>query len=129
MQLEAGELSGWVRAFGLTQLVEVPIYFVALGSVRLNPGLAAKRSPGMRLGVAFLCSLLTHPIVWFVFPRLINIYTHYLAMVVAAETFAVLVEAAVLARFGLHKAFWVSLLANMSSLWCGFLLRYLVDWF
>src|SRR5579883_2708550 len=119
MELEPGELAGWVRAFVFTQLVEMPIYYAALSSARLLRSGKAPLLPWQRLAVAFLCSFLTHPVVWFVFPRLIDSYEHYELMVVLAETFAVAIEALVLRAAGVRLFFLVSLCANMASLWLG----------
>jgi hypothetical protein len=134
MELDPGEFAGWVSAFAFTQVVEVPIYVGALG---LGGRRLAARKLGLlaRLCVAFSCSLLTHPVVWFVFPRLIDAYYHYVAMVIAAETFAVLTEAAVVAvalgggARSVAPAFLISLLANMTSMSLGFLVRYFFGWF
>ncbi len=103
----------WIRAFLFTQIVEVPIYRRALEST--------KRSSLQRTLLAFGASAITHPFVWFVFPRLIQ--SSYLWMAVAAETFAVLVEGVFLALFGLRQAFLWSMLANAASLGLGLLSR------
>ena len=95
-------LKAWLLAFAFTQVVEVPIYRRALGGRTL---------------VAFGASALTHPIVWFVFPELP--LPGYVAMVVAAETFAWLVEAAWLRAFGLERALAWSAIANAASLGLG----------
>jgi len=63
---------------------------------------------------------LTHPIVWFVFPRVpFGSYDH---MVVGAETFAIVVEGALLTWAGLRLGFLWSLFGNLLSvslgLWC-----------
>lgn len=125
-ELEPGEFAGWVRAFAFTELVEVPLYVTALSMLRIER--AQKLLPWQRVAVAFLCSLLTHPVVWFAFPRLIDSYEHYVAMVIAAETFAVTAEALVLRFFGV-RLFWAVLLSfavNMTSMSLGFLVRYLI---
>lgn len=95
-------MNEWLAAFAFTQIVEVPIYRRALGGRAL---------------VAFGASALTHPVVWFVFPRLP--FASYLAMVAAAEVFAWLVEAAYLRAFGLRRALAWSLVANAASLGLG----------
>jgi hypothetical protein len=92
----------WLQAFVFTQLVEVPIYRRALGG---------------RTAVAFGASALTHPVVWFVFPRLG--LGGYAASLVGAELFAVLVEAAWLRAFGLRRALAWSAAANAASLALG----------
>jgi len=88
----------WLARFLFTQLVEVPIYSYALRGQPL---------------VAFGASAITHPVVFFVFPRLWP--GGYWSMIVAAEIFAVLVEAAYLRRFGLRRALLWSLLSNGAS--------------
>lgn len=129
MELEPGELLGWVRAFLLTQIIEVPLYTAALG---LGPLWRLRRAEGwalwQRLGVAFLCSLVTHPVVWFVFPRLVDAYSQYERMVVLAESFAVVVEAGILWRFGIRvpAALGASFLINMTSMSAGFVFHSLL---
>lgn len=106
-------LVAWANAFVVTQLVEVPIY------VGLAP---------TRVGKAFVASLLTHPIVWFVFfsPRLPLVYEEKLLL---GEAFAVLAEAIFL-RVGCgiatRRALGVALLANAASVAVGALGRALV---
>ena len=102
-------LWGWLVAFFFTQLFEMPIYWKATGSLR----------------VAFFASAITHPIVWFVFPPLMDHGVEYEPMVVLAECFAVIVEALWLRGNGLtagHAFLW-SLGANGFSVCCGFLMR------
>ena len=94
----------------LTQAVEMPIYGVAL----------RKRRVVHALLVAFGASAITHPVVWFVFPRL---EIPYWWMVVAAELFAVGCEALYLRLLGVRDAILWSLLANAASAGVGFVLR------
>lgn len=106
-------VAAWFRAFVLTQLVEAPIYRY-VGKV---PWWAA-----------LLPSAITHPFVWFVFPRLRELGVSYLAMCAVAELFAWGVEAAFLvlaARVPWKRAAWLSLLANASSVVVGLGLRQL----
>jgi hypothetical protein len=88
----------WLARFLFTQLVEVPIYSYALRGQPL---------------VAFGASALTHPFVFFVFPRLWP--DGRWAMIALAEAFAVIVEALYLRRFGLRRALLWSLLSNGAS--------------
>jgi hypothetical protein len=101
-------IAAWLRAFLFTQLVEVPIYM---------------RGPGCSLPAAFGASLLTHPVVWFLFfsPRWA---AGYATKMVAAELFAWLAEAAYL-RFACRRprALLWSLCANAASLGLGLLSR------
>ena len=101
----------WLRAFALTQLVEGPIY---------------ARTAKISWWKALVPSAVTHPFVWFVFPLLQEHGVSYLGMAAAAEAFAVLVEAALVAcAFGVpgRRAFWISVLANASSVAVGLVLR------
>jgi hypothetical protein len=119
----------WLSAFLFTQVVEIPIYVAALR--RTSPhGLPAPLT-GLRDPVvaAFGASLITHPIVWFVFPRLP--LGSYEGMVAGAETFAVVAEGLyfyALGAMALRRAMVVSLLANASSASLGLLSRYLFGW-
>jgi hypothetical protein len=117
-------VSAWVWAFLLTQTVEVPIYLRALLS-REDPERAFERWQGALL-VAFAASAITHPIVWFVMPRLVS--SSYVLMVAIAEAFAVLVEAAWLRGFGLRRALWWALFANAASVLVGLGLRRAFGW-
>lgn len=103
-------LWGWLVAFFFTQLFELPIYWKATGSLR----------------VSFLASAITHPVVWFVFPVLVELGLAYWPMVALAELFAVLVEAWWLHFNRVRYAFFWSLGANAFSATCGFVLRELV---
>lgn len=127
------EVAGWIRAFIFTQAVEVPLYLLAFAWPLLRGRLADGRPRpalpmAVRVGVAFLCSLLSHPVVWFGFPRLIDSAEHYAAMVVAAETFAVTSEATILWAVRLRYPLLVAFAVNMTSMSLGFLLRYLTSW-
>ena len=121
----------WFLAFVLTQTVETPLYTWALGRLGRWPrwlaggrGRAAGPLPlAARVGLGFLASLLTHPVVWFVWPRLIAPDLHYSQFVIAAECFAVLTEAALLGLCGLRWALPVSLATNMASVGVGLLSR------
>ncbi|MDP3155847.1 MAG: hypothetical protein Q8N23_24460 [Archangium sp.] len=104
------ELWGWLVAFFFTQLFEMPIYWKASGSLR----------------VAFFASAMTHPIVWFVFPMLMDHGVEYWPMVLLAETFAVLGEASWLRFNGVPRPLLWSFVANSCSVGCGFALRELI---
>lgn len=108
-------LLAWLYAFAFTELVEAPIYFRLLA-----PHLPSWRR---RLLVGVGTSLATHPVVWFVFPRLID--EPYALMVVAAELFAVMAEAALLRAAGVavRPAIAVAVVANLTSVTLGFLSR------
>lgn len=100
----------WLKAFLVTQLFELPVYWFATRSLRIG----------------FLASAMTHPIVWFVFPLL---PTPYWVMIALAETFAVIAEAAWLHFNGLPRtrAFLWSLLANATSVAFGLTIRWATD--
>ena len=97
-------LRAWLLAFAFTQAVEIPIY----------------RRAGAPLWVAFGASALTHPVVWFVFPQA---DLPWLWMVLWAELFAWLAEAAWLRWNGVRRPLRWSLLANGASLALGLLAR------
>jgi hypothetical protein len=109
----------WAAAFFVTQVVEVPIY--------LRAQRASDASALVRLAVAFGASALTHPIVWFVVPRMWSGHS-YAAMVVFAEAFAVLAEALWLSRFRVPRAIVWSFGANAASVAVGLGLRSLTGW-
>jgi hypothetical protein len=105
-------IGAWLRAFLLTQLVEVPIYRYALPT---------------RFVHAFAASTITHPIVWFVFPWISDRWElPWTGVAVAAEIFAWAVEAAYFAWLvGIprRRAAVVSLVANGASVAVGLALR------
>jgi hypothetical protein len=76
----------------LTLLIEAPLVV----------GLLARRCGWPRsVLVAFLASLLTHPLLWFVWSRVLSPRTHYKAYVASGEALVVLIEAGVF--------FWLAL--------------------
>lgn len=104
----------WLSAFAITQAVEVPIYARAL----------AHR--GHRWGWAFGASLVTHPVVFWVFPRVWP--GDYWSGVAAAEAFAVSVEAIYLGALGVERSIAWALLANGLSVAVGLGLRWAIGW-
>lgn len=122
----------WLWAFLFTQAVEVPIWAYAL---RAHRPPAPGRDPWpawVNVAAGFGASLITHPIVWFVIPEHTFVPrdspSWYGAMVVQAETFAVVVEAAYMGALGLRSALGWSLVANGASAGLGLLSRYLFGW-
>lgn len=115
MPVSESEVRGWATAFLFTQAVEVPIYLTGLDRF-------ARYGFWARLGIATLLSTVSHPVVWFGFPRLISAY---LPMVLAAECFAVGSEAAMLMAFKVRPryAFTLALFANLMSVGLGLLSR------
>ena len=116
-------MSAWLAAFLFTEAVETPIYTWALRDLRegREQDQAAQAKLARAIAIAFAASALTHPIVWFVMPRLIP--GDYLTMVAVAEAFAVLAEAAWMRAFGLRRALLWALFANAASLCLGLLSR------
>lgn len=109
-------LWAWLSAFLFTEAFEVPLYAAAL---RRRPLLQA-------LGLAALASLLTHPFVWFLFPRLVP--QPYWLMAVLAESFAVSVEALYLRAVGAPRPLLLSLLGNGASCGAGLLASAWLGW-
>ena len=108
-------MQAWLGAFLFTQLVEVPIYALAL-----------RGRWAVRVGVAFAASLITHPFVWFGFPYVGRaLHSGYWVTVAVAELFAITVEALFLHRLGLRKAWPWATVANVTSASLGLLSRYL----
>jgi hypothetical protein len=113
----------WLSAFVLTQAVEMPIYVRAL---REDPA-TIERLP-IAIALAFGASALTHPVVWFVIPELVAGPDDWLTMVIVAELFAILAEAAWLRAFGLRRALAWAAFANAASVLVGLGSRALFDW-
>lgn len=116
-------LDTWFKAFVLTQFIEVPLYARALSRApRLSDD--SFRSPFsiQFLFTAFGASAITHPFVWFVFPRLLAHQPYWLYFL-TAESFAVILEAWYLKSFGVRRFFIWSLLTNALSAGIGLLLH------
>lgn len=109
-------MTAWLAAFVFTQIVELPIYLVAIARSRGTTSFPRDAV------VAFGASAITHPIVWFVFPALFPARA-YVAMIASAEVFAVVVEAAWLRAFGVRRALAWSIVANGTSFGLGMLSR------
>ncbi|APR75547.1 Hypothetical protein A7982_00893 [Minicystis rosea] len=117
----------WLSAFLFTQAVEVPIYLTALR--RAPADVEAPFTGTAALAAAFSASLITHPIVWFLIPRIPA--SSYVEMALRAETFAVVVEGIYLYALGamrLRPALLTSLIANAISVSLGLLSRSLFGW-
>jgi hypothetical protein len=101
----------WLTAFIFTQIVEMGIYAQATGR---------ERPLRERLAIAFCCSGITHPLVWYVIPDVTSsIGVTWWPTVAIAETFAVVAEAALLACFGVRAPLLWALLANGTSFLIG----------
>jgi hypothetical protein len=107
----------WLRAFGVTLLVEIPIAAPMLARAQVEPRLPR------RCAVIVLANLATHPLVWFAFPGLA---IGAGARVGFSEAWAVLAELAVYRlvwpSLSLRRAAFVSLAANAASFAAGLLL-------
>ena len=97
----------------VTQLVECPIYARVL----------RQRPHPWRL--AFMLSAITHPIVFFIFPKGLG---GYWSMVSAAELFAVVSEALLLSALGVKRSIAWALVANAASVTVGLGLRWWLNW-
>ena len=108
-------LKEWALAFALTQIIEVPIV-VALTR-------AAELPAWKRAATAFVATLATHPIVWFVVPEL---GLGESARVSASEGWAFGAECVIyrlfLAPLGWRASAAASALANAASFGIGVLL-------
>ncbi len=124
-------IEAWLRAFLLTQTIEMGVYAHASGSRPLRE----------RLAIAFGASAITHPIVWFVIPEAVRrlLAQHGLSTgwqtdwwvgIAVAETFAFSAEAIWLALFGVRpaQAAAASLLANGASFTLGLFLYENMGW-
>ena len=91
----------WLRAFVLTQVVEISVGMCLLGGEE-----ASRRR---RAGVLFTATLVTHPVLWFVAPFLFESYETY---VVVSEVTITLVEAVVLWRLLPTRTVWQALFTS-----------------
>lgn len=96
----------WLIAFCLTQLFEMPVYFVVF----------RQRTWPQRFLFGFGASAITHPLVWGVF--LWHDLPHEVTFVMA-ETFAIFAEALYLQLLGVRHGLYWSLVANMTSILLG----------
>lgn len=119
--LAGAELTRWAAAFLLTQAVEVPVYLRAL-----RTGALAGRPAAVRFAAAFAASLVTHPFVFLLLPRLWP--GSYLGYVAAAEAVAVLVEALWLRAWRVESPLAWSLGANAASTAVGWVCRGVFGW-
>jgi hypothetical protein len=114
----------YAAALLLTLAIEVPI--VAGGLARWY------RVPAVRgVLLAILASVLTHPIVWFILPRLLVPAIGSLGYLLVAEGFAWLAEAALYwlaTRRDPFELLLLSLVANLASFTVGGLLQVLGVW-
>jgi hypothetical protein len=114
----------WLKIFALTYTIETPIYFAALR--RHLHFLGA-------LLVSLVLNLATHPVVWFVLPKIFSNQVNYALF---AEAWAVTIEALLLKALdrGLHWGrqgwlwfFGLAFVANGISASVGELLYYFLE--
>ena len=106
----------WLTAFAWTLAIELPIYTYLVGGY-------FRRWWGVVV-VAIGINLVTHPMLWFVFPRLEPRWLY----LVAGETTVILIEAVLLAiaiRRPLH-ALGAAIAANFASIAGGVILWWIV---
>jgi hypothetical protein len=103
----------WLRAFVLTVAVEVPVATYLLRRADSPPWRVA--------ALVFFANLASHPLVWYVWTQVFLFGST--AFVVAAETWAIAIEAAFYAvafrRLTLGRAVLVSIVANLASFVVG----------
>ncbi len=113
----------WLKAFALTQSVEVPIYWAV---ARRKKQLSKQPATWRVLLAAAAGTTLTHPLFWFVWPLVIHDYTTYM---ISGELIVTFVEIFVfwgLARpIGFRIAVAAAVLANSASYLAGLLLRFM----
>ena len=113
----------WIKAFLLTQVIEIPLYVLVGRKGRISA--AAPPTPIWRLALAgAACSCITHPLLWFVWILVVKDYVLY---VVSGEILVALIEIAVFylaarpIRF--RYAVLATLIANGASCALGFWLQ------
>jgi len=99
----------WITAFLITEAVEAPIYLYA----------GRRLAPWRRWLLALGASAVTHPVVWFAFPWETASWEICL---LAAETFAVVVEGGLGRLAGLPRPWIWSLVANGASVLLGLMI-------
>jgi len=105
-------VANWLRAFGLTLLVELAIALPLLA--------VAERRLSRRASAVAIANLATHPLVWFLFPGLAVGAAARLGL---SEAWAVLAELAIYRvvwpSLSIRRAVLVSVAANAASLLIG----------
>lgn len=124
-------IEAWFDAFVFTQVVEVPVYVLAIRLAQKTGRSERPRGLPWQVLLAFGASAITHPMVWYLIPGVVDPRRYYVEYVITAEAFAVLVEAFYL--YSLH-ALWfgpallLSLVANGLSAGLGEACRRLYGW-
>ena len=103
----------WIKAFLLTQCVEVPIYLYGARSL----------PPVRRWAFALGASTITHPVLWFAVPweKFSSDDSSYLTVVITAETVIVLIEGLYGKLLRAPRALLWALCANVASVIAGLL--------
>lgn len=108
-------VEGWFAAFALTFAVEAPIVALLLRGSGIAPARA--------VALALFANLVTHPLVWFVIPQLLDIGTPEYTTV--AEGWAVLAETAfyrlAVGSMPVRRALLIAVVANAASWAAGHL--------
>ena len=102
----------WIMAFTLTQVIEITVGMLFWKDEKV--------SSIRKIATLFGASLITHPMVWFVFPEIRDeggySYGEYLLM---AESYAYGVEALYYYAFRIKRPILLSVLANSCSFLTG----------
>lgn len=105
----------WIMAFTLTQVIEITAGLLFWKDREV--------SVFRKIGILFGASLITHPMVWFIFPQIREeggySYGEYLLM---AESYAYSVEALYYYAFRIKHPIWLSVIANSCSFLTGVIL-------
>ena len=109
----------WLHAFLLTLVIEVPVFVLVWRFGR------SLRRPLWRIAAAGAAgTVLTHPLLWFVWPRVVTDYNMY---VLTGEVIVAVVESftffALARPITLRRAIAASLLANGASYGIGVLVQ------
>lgn len=105
----------WLKAFSLTLAVEVPVFFAV---ARLDKSSAGRLSLPRLLAAAAAGTCLTHPLFWFVWPRVVHDYVAYM---VSGELLVAFVETVTFYLLARPLRFRYALLASFgaNALSCG----------
>jgi hypothetical protein len=113
------EQGAWLRAFAVTELVEAPLYALALlrGPLGTRESKPRRWNMARAIVLALCASAITHPLAWFVLaPRRDPSSWPAVAF---AEVVVVVIESGYLASLGLRRAIVWSLCANAVSFGVG----------
>ena len=107
----------FLRALLLTVLIETSLMFLVIRFVYRIPRSSLPTRIVLIGGV--LCSCVTLPYIWFVFPAFIR---HFRAYMLVVEAFAITAETAImffLLQLSLKRSFWLSVICNGCSFLVG----------